>query len=625
MPPLPLNRLYLSHTLSEPVFGASPDDLFYAKSADGRRSIIRQSLTTGLAQPVTAEPAPSGGVGYGGGLFAVQGELLVYAGKGGRLHALDLTSGRQWPISPAYEGVAAPAIAPGGRYVAFLAEQDGRCNVLLADTAAEYLPVKITRDPWYSSNPTFSPDGHWLAWMEWDEYFMPWDECRVVVARLPSPASAWTLPTHALPVETRSLARPRTAYCSPQFSPDSRHLAYTSDESGWRSLWVTDLTAPDLHAAAQRLDLGPGEIGGPDWVPGMVKMRWNGDGSALYAVRRHQSRAHLMRAAWPAQTVAEVETGLTWFELGDVRGDDVVLLGGTPTRPEGVFTVNAASGQVTSRATSAVGLISPANLVEPDVIQWPTVGGISVSGLFYRGVPQSGEHADAPRPTLIYIHGGPTSERGLAWEAEAHYWATRGWHYLLVNYRGGTGFGRAFQDMLDGQWGVADVEDARTAAEHLVSLGLADPKRLVITGRSAGGYTTMMALTQDPDFWAAGVSLAGVAGLYDLKAGSHRFEVNYEATLIGRLPEAGPLWKERSPLTHIKNVRKPVLVFAGRQDTAVPVQQSIDYAEAVRRNGVVAELILYDDEGHVFVREATRRDQIEKMERFLDKYVLCLQ
>jgi dipeptidyl aminopeptidase/acylaminoacyl peptidase len=360
-------------------------------------------------------------------------------------------------------------------------------------------------------------------------------------------------------------------------------------------------------------------------VPGLIKMRWSDNMQALYAVRRHRSRAHLMRVAWPNRAVTEIDTGLTWFDEFDVRGDQLIVLGSTPTRPDGVYTMSTTTGQITPRATSAVGLTDPAGLVEPSLVEWPTVSGVRVSGLLYRGVPSAGESAAAPRPTLIYIHGGPTSERGLAWEPEAQYWATRGWHYLLVNYRGGTGFGRAFQDMLDGQWGVVDVEDARTAAEHLVSAGLADPERLVITGRSAGGYTTMMALTQDPDFWAAGISLAGIGELYGLIAGSHRFEVNYESTLIGKLPEAGPLWKQRSPLTHIQNIRAPVLVFAGRRDVAVPVQQSIDYAEAVRRQGGIAELVIYEDEGHVFHREANRRDQIETMERFLDKYVLCLQ
>jgi dipeptidyl aminopeptidase/acylaminoacyl peptidase len=209
--------------------------------------------------------------------------------------------------------------------------------------------------------------------------------------------------------------------------------------------------------------------------------------------------------------------------------------------------------------------------------------------------------------------------------AQAQYFATRGWHYLLVNHRGGTGFGRAYQDQLNGQWGVVDVQDARSGAEHLIRQGLADPGRVVITGGSAGGYTTLMALAQQPDFWAAGVSLYGIGDMYELKQGSHRFELNYEQGLIGRLPEAGRLWKERSPLTHVRNVRAPVLLFHGKDDKAVPYQQSVDFAEAARRNGVPVELVLYDDEGHGFNKEATRRDCLERTERFLEKYIVNQQ
>ncbi len=627
---LPLNRLYLSHSLSEPRL--SDDALFYVRQADGRKAIYRQSLGTGLAQAVTTEPPPSGGVGYGGGLYAVHREeirrgvvleLLVYAGKGGRLHGLDLNTGRQWVVTPPYTGVAAPAFSPDGRYVAFLAEQDDRCNVLVVDAFGVSLPVKLSEDPWYAFNPTFSPDGRHLAWMEWDECAMPWDESRVVVAQFQRPVTAWGSAAEPLPLALWSLAKPGYAFSSPQFSPDGQHLAYASDESGWRSLYVTRLDAPDPQATAQRLDLGPGEIGGPDWAPGQHRALWAADGSALYALRHYASRAHLQRVAWPERAVSEIETGYTWLSELSVQGGQAALVAGRPTHPDTVITVDLHSGAAVARATSAVGVYDAAALVEPQVIEFATVAGGTASGIFYPARVPAG--VTGPRPLIVLVHGGPTSARTLTWDAPAQFFATRGWHYILVNHRGGSGFGRDFQHQLDGQWGVVDVQDARAAAEHLVAAGLADPQRLVITGTSAGGYTTLMALTQDPDFWAAGVSTAGIGEHYEVMVGSHRFEKHYETALIGRLPEAGPLWKARSPLTHARAVRKPVLLFHGRDDRVVPVQQSIDYAEAVRRQGGVAELVLYDAEGHGVSQEANRRDQFERMERFLEKYVLALQ
>jgi len=619
--PLPVDRLYLSVGLSEPAFGDSAETLFYVRLADGRRSLVRQSTVTGLAQPVTTEPLPAGGVGYGAAIFAVQRDVLVYAAKDGRLHGISLTTGEQWPISPAYEGVAAPAVSPCGRFVAFLCEQAGQCNVLLADVRGRDLPVRLSDSPWYAFNPAFSPDGTRLAWQEWDEANMPWDEARLQIVRLARPLGECAAAHDALPFQVTTTGRPRVSFASPQFSPDGRHLAYVSDETGWRSLWVAEADG----SQPKRVEAGPGEVGDADWVPGLFAMRWSDDGGSLFAIRHHQSRDTLIQVAWPQLTVREIPTTATFVGTLTTRGDEVAFVGGGPTLPATLTTLHVPSGRETPRATGAVGLLDAASLSRPEVLSWPTAGGALCWGILYRAVGPQADPARGPRPLMVDVHGGPTGEATLNWHPQAQYFATRGWHYLLLNHRGGTGFGRAYQDLLNGQWGVVDVEDARSGAEHIIGLGLADARRMVITGGSAGGYTTLMALTQQPDFWAAGVSLYGVGDMYELKQGSHRFEVNYEESLIGPLPETGPLWRQRSPLTHVRNVRAPVLLFHGTEDKAVPYRQSVDFSEAVQRQGGIAELITYEGEGHGFLKEANRKDVIEKMERFLDKYVLCLQ
>ena len=616
---LPLDRFCLSRAISEPAFGETPESVFYVLLADGRRRIVRQSMSTGLDQVVATEPEPAGRVGYGGALFAVRGDMLAYAAKDGRLHGIDLTTGEQWAITPAGEGVAAPAISPCGRFIAYLCEQDGKCNVLLVDVRGRSLPVKLSTDPWYAFNPTFSPDGGRIAWMEWDESNMPWVESRLHVARFAKATHEVAHGSELLPISVTIISKTRVSYASPQFSPDGKSLAFTSDETGWRSLWIADA---DGRSPA-RMETGEGEIGGPDWAPGLIKMRWGVDGKILYAVRRHQSRDVLLRVDRSAGEAAEIETRWTWITGLNSCRDHLVFVASDPTTPGTLVTLDLSTGQETRRATNGVGLIAPAWLSQPQVISWDTVGGTRTWGVLHPAVGPEAEKL--PRPLLVSVHGGPTAEQPLQWDAQAQYFATRGWHVLSVNYRGGSGFGRAYQDLLDGRWGVVDVEDARTGAEHLIRSGQADRERLVIMGGSAGGYTTLMALTQHPDFWAAGVSLYGIGNLYEVRQGSHRFEVNYEQLLVGRLPEAGRLWKERSALTHVKNLRAPVLLLHGAEDKAVPHQQSVEFAEAVRSNGGVAELVSYEGEGHGFTKEATRRDVIVRMEKFLDKYVLCRQ
>ncbi|HEX7078933.1 MAG TPA: prolyl oligopeptidase family serine peptidase [Candidatus Eisenbacteria bacterium] len=620
--PLPIDRVYLARSLSEPAFGADPDDLFFVQSADGRRSVVRLSLRTGLAHPVTTEPAPTGGIGYGGGLFAVRGERLVYAGKDGRLHGLDLASGRQRTLTPPFEGVAAPAISPCGRFVAFLAEQDARCNVFLAETGGGSYPTRVSSDPWYAFNPTFSGDGARLAWQEWGERDMPWDEASLRIARFAAPAGA-AAGLHDLRVaETAALGSPRVSRSTPLFTPDGTRLAFTSDETGWRSLWI----ASSDGGNAARIDLGEGEIGRPDWVPGQTPFRFSEDGRALFVVRRSRSRDSLWRVPVPGGAAAEIPTAMTRIDALALRAERLALLGSSPTAPTYLATLDLATGREIPRATSAVGVIAEDSLSRPEVISWRTGDGADAWGVFY---PATGPEGSGPRPTMVLVHGGPTSEYALGWYLgpfpDAQYFATRGWHVLCVNHRGGTGYGRAYQEALRGRWGEIDQDDYRSGAQHLIDRGLADRSRMVITGGSAGGYATLLALTRDPEFWTAGVSFFGIGNLHALIAGSHRFEVHYEQGLIGPLPQSGDLWRERSPLTHVARVRAPVLLFHGTEDKAVPHAQSVEFAEAVRRQGGVAELVSYEGEGHGFVREETRRDAAERMERFLERTVLARQ
>jgi dipeptidyl aminopeptidase/acylaminoacyl peptidase len=379
---------------------------------------------------------------------------------------------------------------------------------------------------------------------------------------------------------------------------------------------------------AKRIDTGEGEIGLPDWLPGRYNYRWSDDGTALYAVRSRKSRDTLLRIAYPAGTVEEIPS-----EAGDIqglaaRGHSLVYVAGSTLEPARLTTRIASGsgdrpGPEVPRVPTMVGLIDRESLSKPEVISWPTTGGATCWGIFYAAVGP--DATGTSRPLLVHMHGGPTSQVPFTWVGQAQYFATRGWHYLIVNHRGGTGYGRAYQDLLRNAWGVVDLEDARSGAEHAIRALGADPKRVVITGGSAGGYATLWALTQQPDFWTAGVAQCPLAHIYDAVMGAHRFERHYEEGLMGRLPEAGLVWKERSPITHADRVKAPVLLFHGTDDKAVPHQQSVDFRDAVKRHGGTAELVSYEGEGHMFAREATRRDVIERMERFLDKHVLALQ
>ncbi|HET9939735.1 MAG TPA: hypothetical protein VFR25_01400, partial [Candidatus Eisenbacteria bacterium] len=333
--PLPVERLYLAHELSEPIFGDTSDDVFYARRADGKRSIVRQRLGSGLAEIVTAEPRPMGGVGYGGGVFTVRGTALVYAGSDGRLHAVDLASGAQRPLTPTFEGVAAPVLSPCGRAVAFLAEQDGHCNVMLADLKGKTGPIQLTDDPWYAFNPAFSPDGARIAWQEWDQLDMPWDQSRIVIAKFAKPIPACSALFEAAPATVLStIAKENASFAAPQWSPDGRRFTYQSDVSGWRSLWIGDADG----ANAMRVDAGEGEIGLADWLPARSGYRWSDDGTAIYAVRSRQSRDTLLRIDPSSRAVEEIPSAYTDIQGLQIRGHSLVYTATNPSTPQRLVT-----------------------------------------------------------------------------------------------------------------------------------------------------------------------------------------------------------------------------------------------------------------------------------------------
>jgi len=247
--------------------------------------------------------------------------------------------------------------------------------------------------------------------------------------------------------------------------------------------------------------------------------------------------------------------------------------------------------------------------------------GQNVHGLLYSPHSEQYQGIDSP-PLIVMIHGGPTSQRGAAFYPNVQFFTTRGYAVLQVNYRGSTGYGRTYRDMLKGNWGVHDVEDAVSGARHLVAQGLADNQRLVIMGGSAGGFTVLKALEDYPGTFKTGVCLYGVANQFTLIADTHKFEERYSDSLLGPLPEASEIYRERSPIFFADKIQDPIIVFQGEDDRVVPQAQSDAIVDALKRNGVPHEYHLYPGEGHGFRKPETIEHFFNAVDRFLKEYVI---
>jgi len=360
----------------------------------------------------------------------------------------------------------------------------------------------------------------------------------------------------------------------------------------------------------------------PAWVQGVRSYGWNHTGERVYYLRYSGAFATLWVVDFASGVSRQIETApYTW--LGQLAvspvSETLAFIGSSPAQPPRVVRWEAGRLVVEARAESES--VPPEYLPEAREIDWKVPDGTTVHGLYFAPAnPKS--YASGLPPAILSIHGGPTSISPADYDAERAYFTSRGYAWLDVNYRGSSGYGRSYQDALRQRWGEADVEDARDGAQALVDQGLADSRRLIIMGGSAGGYTVLNALIRYPGRFKAGVCSYGVSNLFALNMDTHKFEAHYNDSLVGALPGAAQRYHDWSPIFHVDQIRDPLAVFQGADDPVVPPSQSETVVEALRRNGVAHIYRVYEGEGHGFRKAESLADYYDQVERFLRQHVL---
>lgn len=548
-----------------------------------------------------------GRVGYGGGAFTVADGVVYFVGDGGRLYRLPLTGGAPRPITPPFGGCAAP-VARGDRVV-YVHTDGARDCVAMVDRHGERWPVQVAQGADFYMQPALSPDGDWLAYITWDHPQMPWDGTRLMLADLrenqPQTAAHQTIAGDA-----------QTAISQPEFSPDGRFIAYISDASGFGQIYLYDRDT-GTHTA---ITDAPAEHSTPGWIQGLRMFAWAG-ANALYYLRNTAGFFSLHRYDIEAATHTNIPTGgYTALEQITAADGRVALIASADNQPPQVVTL-AEDRPVRIHSRTASARITPDDLARAEAISWAGDDGETVHGIFYAPHHPRYNGEGAP-PLIVIVHGGPTTQKTAAYEAEAQFFATRGYAVLYVNHRGSTGYGRDYMRRLLGNWGRYDVADAASGAEHLAGSGRVDRGRMVIMGGSAGGYTVLQSLVNKPNFYAAGICRYGISNLFMLVADTHKFEARYTDGLVGALPEATALYRERSPLFHADRIADPLLIFQGSEDRVVPQNQSDAIVGRLRARGVPHEYHIYDGEGHGFSQPDNVRHYHETILRFLSEYVI---
>jgi dipeptidyl aminopeptidase/acylaminoacyl peptidase len=555
-------------------------------------------------------------LGYGGGEFTVGADQVFFVeADSGRIYRQPLSHGGPRPVTPAFGSSAAPTLSPDGKWLLYLNSYESKDALAIVDSHGATWPQKLHAAHDFYMQPAWHPEGKFIAWVAWDHPNMPWDGTVLYLGEI-------VYEDGRLPVvkEVRQIVgNEDVSIFQPEFSPDGRYLAFVSDKSGWWQLYLYDLESK----TSRQLTHAQAEHGKPAWVQGFRTYGFGPDGD-LFVIRNHMGSESLWRLHPGSGVEQRVHLDDRYTNLEQIRvaTDRIALLASGPDIPKRVIAcdINAPTDvRIWRRSTSE--MLPPDAYSKPEPLEWPGMDDGAVYGLFYPPHNEGFDSTGKP-PLIVNIHGGPTSQVVNSFNPKTQYFTSRGYAYLEVNYRGSTGYGRAYRNMLRGNWGIYDVGDAVSGARYLAEQGLVDDGRMVIMGGSAGGFTVLKALEDFPGFFKAGICLYGVTNQFTLALETHKFELHYSDTLLGPLPDAAEIYHQRSPINFVDQIQDPIALFQGEDDQVVLRSQSDELAASLVRRGVPHIYHLYAGEGHGFRKAETIEHLYMAIEKFLNTYVI---
>jgi len=601
------SELIVSQTIGLGAIAVDGDDIYWieARPMEAGRNVIVRRRPDGAIEDVTPAPfnARTRVHEYGGAAYAVADGTVYFSNFSDQRLYRQRAGAAPEVITPEAPLRYADAVVDGARNRLICVREDhsgaGQAvNTIVALDAggdADGGTVLISGSDFYST-PRLSPDGRRLSWLTWNHPNMPWDGTELWVADV--------LPDGTLANAARVAGGQEESIFQPAWSPDGT-LTFASDRTGWWNLYqARDGQLVPLHPM-------DAEFGRPQWAFGAATYTFLSAHEIISAYTQN-GLWHLARINTATGDFADLNTPHTAIgESIQAQGASVIYLGGSSTQPTEIARLDVNSSALETLRASANLSLDARYLSPAEPLDYPTEGGETAHGLFY--APHNQDYVapagDRP-PLLVRCHGGPTSAASSALNLSIQYWTSRGIAVLDVNYGGSTGYGRPYRDRLKDHWGIVDVQDCVAGARALASRGLVDGNRLMITGGSAGGYTTLAVLTFT-DVFHAGGSHFGVSDLEGLATETHKFESRYLDSLIGPYPERVDLYHERSPLYHTDQLSRPIIFFQGLEDKVVPPNQAERMVQALRERSIPVAYLAFEGEGHGFRRAENIRRSLD--------------
>ncbi len=492
-------------------------------------------------------------------------EYDIWLGDAERGLHINRTPDTPYAIQPAY------AWSPDGRFIGFAANPSGRFHTYMMDVQTG-AACPLLSLPYHDYIVTWSPDGAWLA-------VIAETEGQDTDAFLVSPATGeHRLLTDAggSPLRARDVA----------WSPDGSALAFSAPQGDHLALGIYDVASGQARWVAG----GRADREGPAWAP---------DGRRLACVLNEGPTAALsvLDLENGTEAVYRVGPGIHSRPSFTPDGARLLFVFDSPHDPADLWSLDLRDGALARLTHSLPPELRDAPLVAPELVHYPAPDGRMVPALLYRPPGVAG-----PAPAVLLIHGGPNWISRVTWDPVVQHMVSRGWVVLAPNYRGSIGYGREWQLANRFDLGGADADDVAAGADYLIRRGLADPSRIAVTGRSYGGYLTMVCLTRFPQQWVAGSAVVPFLNWFTGHANSREDLQHWDLENFGHPERDRELYYERSPYFFLDRVQAAVQLIAGAHDPRCPASESVQACEALRAAGKRCDLALYPDEGHEFLK-----------------------